>query len=218
MAMFLATLSGTLSLYQGQEIGMTNFSPNWVPDKIRDVEASNYWNKMNKDYPNHKEMLQRAKVAISNFGRDNARAPVHWSGSKPNAGFTSGEPWIPVNENYTDINVEAVLKNEEGVLRMWKNMIKMRREHEDSFVYGRFEILDMDNKELFMYNKKGEKEEVFVVLYFTSLKQEITIPEALKGNKMDTLAATSKDKDEKLGPWDRRVYSLNWGDDMNVRN
>jgi oligo-1,6-glucosidase len=76
-----------------------------------------------------------------------------------------------VNENYTDVNVEAELKNDEGVLKMWKDMIKMRREHEDSFVNGRFEIQDMDNMELFMYTKKGQKEEIFVVLNFTALNK-----------------------------------------------
>jgi oligo-1,6-glucosidase len=65
MAMFLVTLSGTLFLYQGQEIGMTNFQPDWVPEKIRDVESLNYWAKMNKEHSNDSEMLQKAKVAIS---------------------------------------------------------------------------------------------------------------------------------------------------------
>ena len=219
MALFLATLSGTLFLYQGQEIGMTNFSPDWVPDKIHDIEALNYWTRINKEYPTDTEMLQKVKTAIAKFGRDNARTPMQWRGSKLHAGFTTAqEPWISVNENYKEVNVEVELKADEGVLRMWKSMIKLRREHENSFVYGRFEILDLENKELFMYTKKCEQEELFVVLNFTGEEQKIPIPDTLNGRKMEILASTSKESGNKLGPWDGRVYTLSWGDGSHMRN
>jgi glycosidase len=84
-------------------------------------------------------MLQRAKVAIVRFGRDNARTPMHWIGAKPNAGSTTGEPWMPMMQNYVQVNVEEEQESEEGVLRMWREMIKLRREHQDVFLYGRFE-------------------------------------------------------------------------------
>jgi oligo-1,6-glucosidase len=218
LAMFLATLSGTLFLYEGQEIGMTNFGPDCVPDRIRDVDSLNYWEKTKNDYPNDSEMWEKAKRGIAKFGRDNARTPMQWSGGKPNAGFTSGEPWIPVMDNYREVNVETERKNDEGVLKMWRDMIDLRRKHEDSFVYGRFELVEMDNKELFMYTKKCEKEEIFVVLNFTSEEVPFQMPEALMGKRMDVLASTSKGEGEKLGPWDGRVYRSSWGDDAGVLN
>jgi oligo-1,6-glucosidase len=97
-----------------------------------------------------------------------------------------------VNENYPDVTVEAELKSDAGVLRMWRDMIQMRREHEDAFVYGRFGILDLANEELFIYTKKGGKDEVFVVLNFTSSVQAIPLPEAPKGNRWDNWLPRAK--------------------------
>ncbi|ERF75826.1 hypothetical protein EPUS_01656 [Endocarpon pusillum Z07020] len=118
-ALFLATLSGTLFLYQRQKISMTNFSLGWVLDKICNVDALNYRTKMNKEYPTDTEMLREVKTAIAKFGRDNARTPMRWSGSKLHAGFTAAQgPWVSMNENYKEVNVEVELKADEGVSRM----------------------------------------------------------------------------------------------------
>lgn len=164
-------------------------------------------------------MLQKLKTTIAKLGRDNARTPMQWSGSRLDAGFTTAqEPWISVNKNYKEVNVEVKLEADEGVLSMWKSMIKLCREHESSFVYGRFEILDTDNKGLFMYMKKGDKEGLLVVLKFTGKEQIIPIQDTLNGRKMEILASTAKESGHKLGPWDGRVYELSRGDDRHMRN
>ncbi|KAF7511104.1 hypothetical protein GJ744_005335 [Endocarpon pusillum] len=142
-------------------------------------------------------MMRKVKTAIAKFGRDNAMTPMQWSGSKPHAGGAQGY---------------------EDALRMWKSKITLRREHESTFVYGRFEIPDMDNKELVMYTKKGDEEDVLVVLNFTDQEQKIPILDTLSGRKMEILALTGKESGHKLDPWDGRVYKLSRGDVSHKRN
>lgn len=80
--MMTATLSGTLFLYQGEEIGMTNIPETWSIEDIKDIGSINYWNKMKEQYPNDKKMMDKVWKGIVDYSRDNARTPVQWSGEK----------------------------------------------------------------------------------------------------------------------------------------
>lgn len=203
-AIMLGTLSGTLFLYQGQEIGMVN-SKDWKPEQIRDVAAANYWKEINKMYPGDEKMQKAALDGIQRVGRDNSRTPVHWSGG-PHAGFSTAEPWIRLNDFYKEINVEAQQKDPNSVLSFWQRVLKLRKEHADVLVHGSFAVYDYENPSTFTYVKEKGSKKVWVVLNFTKEEQPIDIPETLKDSKLELLIGSFEKPGHKLAPWEGRAY------------
>ena len=98
-------------------------------------------------------------------GRDNARTPIQWNASE-NAGFTTGTPWIKLNPNYTEINVEDTLKQENSIFNFYQQLIKIRKDYE-IITIGDFELLYEEDSNIFAYTRKSEKEELCVVANFT---------------------------------------------------
>ena len=121
MAGLLMTLRGTPFVFEGQEIGMTNGDFKDLSE-VEDIESHNIY-AMAKSLGIPKRI--RWKM-IQRTSRDNARTPMQWS-CDAGAGFTSGKPWLKINENYRDVNVEAERARENGVLSFWKKMIAMRK-------------------------------------------------------------------------------------------
>lgn len=122
LATLLLTLRGTPFIFQGQEIGMTNFD---FPDmeKVRDVESRNIWELSGRlRFP---KKLRWKMIRLKS--RDNARTPMQWSAA-PGAGFSSGVPWLPVNGNHREINVESQQADESSVLAYYKKLIALRNE------------------------------------------------------------------------------------------
>lgn len=95
LALMETTLSGTLYVYQGEEIAMANVPLSWGPEEYKDIESQNYWKKMNKHYPGNEEKLQEARIILQRKARDHARTPVQWT-SGANAGFCKEgvTPWM----------------------------------------------------------------------------------------------------------------------------
>lgn len=95
LALMETTLSGTLYVYQGEEIAMANVPLSWEPEEYKDIESQNYWKKMNEHYPGNEEKLQEARFILQRKARDHARTPVQWT-SGANAGFCEGDvtPWM----------------------------------------------------------------------------------------------------------------------------
>ncbi|GJJ15986.1 hypothetical protein Clacol_010265 [Clathrus columnatus] len=154
LAMLCCTLSGTIFVYQGQEIGMSSVPTTWGIDMFRDVACLNHYKEyvsenflIHHTFRSFLRILQKRTttlnphpdmsdilVDICKKSRDNARTPVQWSSEKY-AGFipTSEndiQPWIPVNPNYPTCNVEQQHNDTNSVLYFWKNLIKLRKEHE----------------------------------------------------------------------------------------
>jgi oligo-1,6-glucosidase len=203
-AIMLGTLSGTLFLFQGQEIGMVN-SKDWKPDQIKDVAAGNYWKEINEMYPGDEKMQKAALAGIQKVGRDNSRTPVHWSAG-PHAGFSTVKPWIRVNDTYPEINVEAQQKDPDSVLAFWKRVLKLRKEHSDVLVQGNFEVHDYENLSTFTYIKEKGCKKVLVVLNFTNEEQPVNIPETLKDKKLELLIGSVEKPGDKLAAWEGRAY------------
>ncbi len=166
-AMFL--LRGTPFIYQGEEIGMTNF-PFAEASQLRDVECFNLLKEAEKT-----GRTEWAWNGIRHKGRDNARTPMQWSGQEK-AGFTTGEPWIDVNPNYTQINVEKAKKDEDSILHFYRELIRLRGES-DVLKYGSFEPLCEENEDLFAYRREYEGEAVVVVCNFSG--RTVKLPEDL---------------------------------------
>jgi glycosidase len=203
LALMQTTLGGTLYLYQGEEIGMKNVPASWDAAEYKDIETVNYWQKMldasNGDINDPK--MAEAKRIIQRKARDHARTPVQWTGGA-NAGFCAEgvEPWMRVNEDWKEINVEAQLpassassdadaspgsSDKLSVWQFWQRGLKNRKAHKDVFVYGSFEALDVQNENVFAYQRVGEdgKEAFVVLLNFTGQQVEVVVGEEAKVKK-----------------------------------
>ena len=159
LATLLFTLRGTPFVYQGQEIGMTNFDFTGM-DQLRDVESFNI-DRMLKS--RHVPRWLRWRW-IRKSSRDNARTPVQWSGA-PGAGFTEGRPWIDLNGNYRVVNYEAQREDEASVLHYYRRMIALRA-GSDTLKYGDFAPL-FANRRVMAYTRTLGDERLTVLLNFS---------------------------------------------------
>jgi glycosidase len=159
LATHLLTTRGTPFVYQGDEVGMTNASfptleslddPMTV-GAVEDLMAAG----VAESYEDLREFVEYAT-------RDNARTPMQWTDG-PNAGFTDGEPWLPVNENYEDVNVEAARADDGSVWHYYRRLIELRGD-EDVLVYGDYELLLPDHEQVYAYTRTLDDEAMLVVL------------------------------------------------------
>ncbi len=152
LATVLHGMKGTPYIYQGEEIGMTNYPFSCIEDFF-DVESVNmYRERKQMGYP--EEEIIKSLCAKS---RDNARTPMQWDNS-PSAGFTEGTPWCRVNPNYTKINAEEALKDQNSIFHYYKKLIRLRKE-EPILIYGTFELFRPEDEHIFAYTRewKGKK-------------------------------------------------------------
>ncbi|MCI6538301.1 alpha-glucosidase [uncultured Eubacterium sp.] len=164
----LHMLQGTPYIYEGEEIGMTNAFFDKIED-YRDVEALDIF----KDFTGRKGFSAKDTLELLRLkSRDNSRTPMQWSTEK-NAGFTDGEPWIAVNENYKTINAEAAVKDPESVFFYYKKLVQLRHEM-PVITDGVYKLLDADNEKVYTYLRKSEDETLLVICNFT--KETIDYP------------------------------------------
>ncbi|MCR4614997.1 MAG: alpha-glucosidase [Clostridiales bacterium] len=151
---------GTPFIYQGQEIGMGNIRLDRVGD-YKDVLTFNNYRLFSKllHYSDEKFLDLAAKVS-----RENARTPVQWNSEK-NAGFTTGEPWFKVNENYREINVEAQENDPDSLLNFYRKLIAYRRGN-DLVVYGKYKEYYHSSSDLYVYERKRKNERLLVICSF----------------------------------------------------
>ncbi len=175
LATCLHMMQGTPYVYQGEELGMTNY-PFQSPADFRDIESINAYN----------EWCASGKVSHEDFwpcitsrSRDNARTPVQWDDSD-HAGFTAGTPWIAVNPNYKEINAKAETKDPNSVFHYYKKLIALRKEN-PIMVYGRYEPMLEDSEELFVFTRTLDDKKLLVVCNFTDQETDFAIPEEFAG-------------------------------------
>ncbi|MGN0321543.1 MAG: alpha-glucosidase [Oliverpabstia sp.] len=175
LATCLHMMQGTPYIYQGEELGMTNY-PFQTPADFRDIESINAY----------KEWCESGIVShevfwpcITNISRDNARTPVQWDDSE-NAGFTTGTPWIQVNPNYKEINAKAEVADPNSVFHYYQKLIALRKKY-PVVVYGKYELLLPEDEELFVYTRTCENEKLLVVCSFTEQERTIELPEEFIG-------------------------------------
>lgn len=157
LATMYTFLSGTQFVYQGQEIGMTSLyfdkyekgTDPWT--QFKDVSTFCVRDLMKKFGFSEKHILKVAHTAA----RDCARTPVQWSDAK-NGGFSECEPWYTVNPNYSEVNAESALKDENSILNHYKKIIALRKEYKDMAVYGKFKMYLPYDRRLFVYDKIAE--------------------------------------------------------------
>ena len=168
-------LRGLPFIYQGQEIGMENLGV--IPfEKVDDVSALDQYHVAIEAGYSEEEALK----IISLYNRDNARTPVQWNAGT-NAGFTTGTPWLMVNPNYTQINVESQLHDDYSVLSYYKKLIALRKEpaYQETIVYGDVIPYLEDTHNLMAYYRKGDKT-LLVIGNYQTQEQTIALPAPYK--------------------------------------
>lgn len=144
-------------------------------DEFDDIATIDQYNVAVKEGLSQEEALK----AVNIFSRDNARTPFHWNTEK-NAGFTTGEPWLQVNENYKEINAESQVGNADSVFSFYKKLISLRKSEEfkDSIVYGLFEPALENYDNIVAFYRIGESENLMVLANYQSEPQTVELPEA----------------------------------------
>ena len=204
---FLHMLQGTPYVYQGEEIGMTNVRFPSIED-YKDIELLNmYREAMGKGID-----PQQVMEAIYVKGRDNARTPMQWD-SSPQAGFTSGEPWIKVNPNYTTINVAQAVADPDSIYHYYRKLIQLRKDH-PIIVYGSYRLLLAEHPQVYAFTRTLEDESLLVLLNFSAQMAECDLPDGIAVDPASLWISNypvAEGEDLRrpiLRPYEARVYAL----------
>lgn len=172
-AILLHMMKGTPYIYQGEEIGMTNYPISDISE-AEDIETINMYNeRIERGYA--KEDLI---ASINAKGRDNARTPMQWDDSE-NGGFTTGTPWLHVNPNYQTINVKTELADPESIFYTYKKLIELRKQNE-LVVWGDYQLLENTPDEVFAYIRELNGEKWLVVTNISAGTNEFEMPTEAK--------------------------------------
>lgn len=158
LATILHGMQGTPYIYQGEELGMTNACLDI--SECKDIETLNLYHERMQAGCAHEDIM----VSIHAKGRDNARTPMQWDGTR-NAGFTSGTPWLKVNPNHAFINASTQIDNEQSVFNYYRTLIDLRKKH-PVFIEGDFKLLLPDDEDIFAYMREYEGVRILVVANF----------------------------------------------------
>ncbi|HIV00290.1 MAG TPA: alpha-glucosidase [Candidatus Stercoripulliclostridium merdipullorum] len=159
LAVSLHMLKGTPYVYQGQEIGMTNIA--LEEKEYVDIMATRVFEMVRKIFP---PLMPIARWAMAKRARDHARTPMQWNG-KQGAGFTTGKPWMKINPNHSDVNVESDLKNPNSVLNFYKQLIAFRL-HNDVIIHGTYKEYFHNNKNVYCYERAYRGKRYIVICNF----------------------------------------------------
>ena len=157
---FILSMRATPYIYNGDEIGMTNTNHTRIED-YQDVYTINYYNGLKEKGEDYEAFLK----SHSKISRDNARTPMQWN-HQTQAGFSAVKPWLAVNANYVDINVAEQESNPDSVLHYFRKMVSLRKSKE-TLIYGKFDLVDSANEQLFAYTRRLGNEILLVVLNFS---------------------------------------------------
>lgn len=199
LAVVLHGLQGTPYIYQGEELGMTN-AP-FGPQDWRDLESLNAY----------RELCQtgtpppQALAAVQRMARDNARTPMQWTAG-PNAGFTTGTPWMRVNPNYTAINAEAALADPASVFYTYQKLIALRKAN-PVFAAGDFTLLCPGDTQVFAYLRRGGGQTMLVAANLSGQDAAFALPADFAAVP-PALATQGAPTPGTLRPWEAAVYIL----------
>ena len=219
LATFIHMLQGTPYVYQGDEIGMTNVAFESIED-YRDVATRNMYREAVEERGFDPEDVLKEVHAKS---RDNARTPMQWDASE-HAGFTADTPWIKVNPNHQEINVEQALADPDSVFYYYQKLIRLRREH-PVIVYGSYGLLLPEHKrstpqsgsvdeDIYAFTRTWDAERLLVILNASRNSPVFNLPEDISFTSAQLLISNYKVSPEEdineitLRPFEARVYRL----------
>lgn len=171
LATCLHMMKGTPYIYQGEELGMTNYPFSDI-SQFQDIESKNAYEELvGGGHVSHERMMEYLRCK----SRDNARTPMQWN-DKEQAGFTKGTPWLAVNPNFKEINADQQIEDKDSVFSYYKKLIALRKKH-GVIVYGDYEQVLPGDSRVFAYIRSLEKERILVICNFTDKEVSVTIPE-----------------------------------------
>lgn len=179
LATLVLTQRGTPFIYQGEELGMTNF-PFECVDQFDDVEVKGQWI---DDVQSGRYSEAEFLAHLRQTSRDHARTPMQWSAAK-NAGFTTGaKPWLPVNPNFTEINAEQALADPSSIYRHYQRLVALRRAT-PTLVYGAYRDLDPKHEALFVYERTFGEERLLIAINFGGEEEVLHLPEGIVAREL----------------------------------
>ena len=195
LATMLHGMQGTPFIYQGEELGMTNIRLEL--EQYQDLESLNLFRERTAQGYDPEDVMRSIRAR----GRDNARTPMQWTAGE-NAGFTTGTPWLPVNENHRFLNAEAELADPDSVFHYYRRLIALRKQY-DVFRDGRFTLLCPEDPQIFAYTRDTDTAHMLVVCNFSGAEAAFSLPEAFR--HAETLIANYPGEPEPLRPWEAKI-------------
>lgn len=209
-AKMLATLTllmpGTPILYQGEEIGMVNSYFDSIDDYNDRYTVGNYWADIRAG-----KTPKEALDAFKYVSRDNARRPIPWNDSK-NGGFTTGTPWIKLDPNYTEINVEKAMADKDSVFNYYKALLSLRKQDETA-VYGNFKMFYPEDEKLVVFARSLNNETLLIITNWSNDSVNFTLPQEFEGKELEVVLTNineniGKNASRTLEPWETVVYKI----------
>ena len=176
LATMIHGMQGTPYIYQGEELGMTNVQ--FDIEDYRDIELLNVYKERIEAGYTEEEVMR----SIYAKGRDNARTPMQWNESA-NAGFTSGTPWIRCNPNYTMINAEEELVDQDSIFHYYRKLVKLRKT-EPILTEGRYIPVLEEDENIFAYIRESEEEKLLVLCNFRGKEAVYDLPRLWEGQEV----------------------------------
>ncbi len=212
LALMMAALSGTLFIYQGQEVGMVNFPESWDMNEYKDVESTNYYKMVAARTNNDPTALQAARKSLQHLARDHSRVPMSWSTAQHN-GFSppnaTAKPWMRPLEDAAVCNVEQQKSDKTSVLAFWRRILQVRRQYADLLVFGQFDDLDVENPDCFVFSKTWKGKKAVTICNFTDKPLPLQFPQQVRNSKMELLVSSvSAPAEQQLAAYEGRIYLL----------
>ena len=198
---FVLSMRGTPYYYYGDELGMSNIKFNNI-ENYRDIATLNKYKKLKNEGGDLEQFIETQKRT----SRDNGRTPLQWNDS-PNAGFTTGNPWIKVNPDYTKVNVAAQETDSNSVLNYFRSMVKLRQEN-PVLIYGKYILLDENNPDVYAYIRELDGTKMLVLLNFKSRNAAAATGIDIRKAKILLSNYDSHLPDGKLQPYEAVIYEL----------
>ncbi|PRP86716.1 oligo-1,6-glucosidase [Planoprotostelium fungivorum] len=218
LATWYIFLKGTPYVYQGQEIGMTNKTHRLIYrlDQYVDIKSVNWLATQKNKNKSEKELLDILYLR----SRDNARTPMQWDDT-PNAGFCKegAQPWVGVNPNYNEINVEAAMRDPDSIFYFYQTLLRLRKQHQ-SALYGTYVPLANQHEKIYAYLRVLPEEQLLVLVNFFPDDSSVNLneeAEKLPGRRCKLVLSNYKDVDGelllqeesiKLRPHECRIYTF----------
>ena len=198
---FLLSMRATPYIYNGDEIGMVNTNHTNI-DHYQDLYTINYHNQLKQKGEDYQTFLN----SHSKISRDNGRTPIQWNDNHQ-AGFTRGNPWLGINENYKTLNVAEQESRPDSVLHYFRTMIQLRKKYL-TLIYGTFELVDESNKNLFAYIRHLGNHKLLVVLNFS--EEESSLDSKIDLTESDILISNYKvpSRDKLYKPFEAVIYEI----------
>jgi glycosidase len=194
LATFMAFQAGTLFIYEGQELGMTNVPKDWPIEEYKDIDCRTHWERLISQTSDPK-VLALAREEYQKKARDNARTPMQWTSDPHSGGFSqsTSPPWMRVNPNTTTINAASQIDDPSSPFSFWQSVLSARKKYKNILVYGDFEMLDEEDEKVMAYVRRAEDgNAMLVVCNFSAEEVEWSL--AMEDTHVEEVVLTNSEK------------------------